>query len=143
MYGRFLFTALSIPVVIGVNVHQFTLNKKLLLPLNIIYRSCVPVAPSTEQDFVTQVCHPPVTGTVHVPFSFPVLLSRRSSIVPPLPAEATLASKALAPSPKSRVLTFIQSPFSIFATLSLPLTSLVASVPTPDCSDQSSASNLT
>lgn len=60
--------------------------------------------PLTLQDFVTQVCQPPVPVTTHVPAKLPVGLSRRISRFPPLVAEATLASNDAAPEPKSREL---------------------------------------
>jgi hypothetical protein len=63
------------------------------------------VAPFTEQDTLVHDCHPPVTGTWQPPTTLPVEPSRRSSMVPPLPAEATRAVKDAAPEPKAAPVT--------------------------------------
>ena len=85
----------------GVNFHQLNLNRSPLPPVNFRNRSCFPVAPLTVQDWVAQVCAPPVPEIAQVPTSVPVALSRRSSMLPPLDAAATLAAKDTAPVPKS------------------------------------------
>src|SRR5436305_10305294 len=121
-----------------VNCHQFTLNSEPLPPVKRRYRSWVPVAPLTGQETVVQVCQPPVPATVQVPTVGPVLLSRCSSIRPPLVADATRALKDAAPEPKATPLTLIQSPFSICETFNPP--SLDVCVSTPDSNAIVSAS---
>lgn len=89
------------------NFHQLKLNRSPLPPVNLKNKSWSPVAPLTVQDLVAQVCAPPVAETAQVPTSVPVALSRRSSMLPPLDAEATLASKDTAPVPKSTFFTLM------------------------------------
>src|SRR5205085_756571 len=55
----------------ALNFHQLKLNRKPLPPVNLRYKSCIPVALLTVQVFVTQVCQPPVPGTAQVPKSVP------------------------------------------------------------------------
>ena len=95
------------PLPPAANCHQLTLNRKPLPPANRRYRSWVPVAPLTGQETVVQVCQPPVPGTVQVPTSVPLTLSRRSSMRPPLVAEATRALNDAAPAPKATPLTLM------------------------------------
>lgn len=66
----------------------------------------MPVAPLTAQVVVAQVCQPPVPPTVQVPTTGPLALSSRTSIRPPLVAEATRAVNEVAPPPKATPLTF-------------------------------------
>ena len=61
----------------------------------------MPVAPLTAQVVSAQVCQPPVPDTRQVPTTGPLVPSSRSSMVPPLPAEATRAVYEVAPDPKA------------------------------------------
>ena len=88
------------------NFHQLKLNKlPVPEPVKTKKRSCTPLAPLMGQVLVTQVWAPPVPDTAQVPTKVPVLLSRRTSMLPPLPAEATRTSSEVAPPPKSTPLT--------------------------------------
>ena len=89
------------------NFHQWKLNKRPFAPVNLRYKSWTPFAPVTLQVADDQVCHPPVLDTAHVPTTEPVKASRWSSMFPPLPPEATRASKDVAPLPKSTPFTLM------------------------------------
>jgi hypothetical protein len=65
------------------------------------------VAPVTGQVVVVQACQPPVPPTVQVPTTGPLALSSRTSIRPPVVAEATRAENEEAPVPKATPLTLM------------------------------------
>src|SRR5689334_21377774 len=127
-----------LPPLPALNCHQLRLKRLPLPPVKRRYRSWVALAPAIGQEIVVHVCHPPVAGTVQVPTSVPVTLSRWSSIRPPLVAEATRAVNVVAPEPKPTPFTLIQSPLSIHPTFMPP--SLEGSVSTPDSQAMVSAS---
>src|SRR6185312_11769934 len=90
------------------NLHQLKLKRlPPPEPVNFRNRSWTPVVLVMEHDFVVQVCAPPVPETAQVPICVPLRLSRCSSMFPPLPFEATRASKEVAPVPKSTLLTLM------------------------------------
>src|SRR5690606_30510040 len=97
----------------GVNCQKSKLKRVPPPPVKTRKRSCTPSAPSTSQETDSQICQPPVGVTAQVPIKGPPTASRCSSILPPAPSEATLASKVRAPVRKSTCLILIVSPFSI------------------------------
>jgi hypothetical protein len=98
----------------------------------------LPLAPLMGQVFVTHVWAPPVLETAQVPTSVPVWLSSRTSMFPPLPADATLTSSEVAPEAKSTPLILMKSPFSMAVTSMPP--SLHVSVLTSHAQEMVSAS---
>lgn len=111
------------------NTYHSKLNRVPLPPVNTRYTSCKPLAPVTGHETLCQVEAPPVLGTKQVPTMVPVALSRRTWIAPPVTVPATLAVKDTAPLPKSRLRTWIQSPFSMFVTAIPPSEQVVVCIP--------------
>ena len=71
------------------NSIQFTLNRPVPEPWNTMKSSCVPPGSVTGVSTVSHSCQPPVGATAVVATSGPSGASRRSSIVPPAPPDAT------------------------------------------------------
>src|SRR6058998_2715513 len=69
------------------NWNQFTLTKSAaVLPVNVTYNRCTPVAPPAAAVTLVQFCQPPVGDTGTVATTGPVGLSRRYWMVPPAAA---------------------------------------------------------